>query len=76
MSKYKFLYVLSFDNMSTNNFKGLKEELTDSKFMMGKNGVLRIAVGTDEDNSFKPHSYRLSEFLKGHTALFFTNKSE
>ena len=25
MSKFKYLYVLSFDNMSTNNFKGLKE---------------------------------------------------
>lgn len=25
MKKYKFLYVLSFENMSTNNFKGLKE---------------------------------------------------
>lgn len=47
--------------MSTNNFKGLKEELADSKFMMGKNGVLRIALGTDEETSFKPHSYRLSE---------------
>lgn len=48
MTKFKYMYVLSFDNMSTNNFKGLKEELTDSKFMMGKNGVLRIALGTDE----------------------------
>lgn len=76
MSRFKYLYVLSFLNMSTNNFKGLKEELNDSKFMMGKNGVLRIALGTDEDSSFKPNSYRLSEFLKGHVALFFTNKSE
>ena len=47
MKKYKNVYVLAFENMSTNNFKGLKEELTDSKFMMGKNGVLRIALGTD-----------------------------
>lgn len=76
MSKFKYLYILSWDNMSTNNFKGLKEELTDSKFMMGKNGVLKVAFGTDEDNSFKPHSYRLGEFLKGHVAIFFTNKNE
>ena len=25
MKKFKNVYVLSFDNMSTNNFKGLKE---------------------------------------------------
>jgi hypothetical protein len=44
--------------------------------MMGKNGVLKVAFGTDEENSFKPHTYRLGEFLKGHVALFFTNKNE
>jgi len=33
--------------MSNNNFKSLKESLTDSKFMMGKNKVIGIALGTD-----------------------------
>lgn len=48
MKKYKTLYILSFDNMSTNNFKGLKEDLPDSKFLMGKNKVISVAFGTDE----------------------------
>ena len=61
IDKFKYIYVLSFDNMSTNNFKGLKEDLPDSKFMMGKNGVLRIALGVDEETSYKKHLYRLSE---------------
>jgi mRNA turnover protein 4 len=60
MAKYKYLYVLSFENMSTNNFKNLRESLTDSKFLMGKNKVIGVALGTDEENSFKPNTYRIA----------------
>jgi hypothetical protein len=34
--------------MSTNNFKAIKEALTDSKFMMGKNKVIGVAFGNEE----------------------------
>ena len=47
MAKYKYVYVLTFENMSTNNFKSLRESLTDSKFLMGKNKVMGVAFGTD-----------------------------
>ena len=47
MGRYKHLYVLTFDNMSTNNFKNLKESIEDSKFLMGKNKVLGVAFGTE-----------------------------
>ena len=47
--------------MTTNNFKALREELTDSKFLMGKNKVIAVALGNDEEDSFKPNSYQLSE---------------
>lgn len=62
--------------MSTNNFKSLRESLTDSKFLMGKNKVIGVALGTDEENSYKPHTYRISQDLKGHCTLFFTNKDK
>lgn len=75
LKKFKNLYVLTFDNMTTNNFKALKEALPDSKFLMGKNRVLATAFGTDEESSFKPNSFRVGELLKGHCTLFFTNKS-
>ena len=47
MGRYKYVYVLTFENMSTNNFKAFKETLTDSKFLMGKNRVLSVAFGSD-----------------------------
>lgn len=75
LNKYKYLYVLSFDNMSTNNFKALREKLTDSKFLMGKNRVIAIALGHDEESTYKPNSYRVANDLKGHCTLFFTNRT-
>ena len=45
MGRFKYIFVLTFENMSTNNFKSLKESLTDSKFLMGKNKVISVALG-------------------------------
>jgi hypothetical protein len=33
--------------MSTNNFKNLKDSLPDSKFLMGKNKVIGVALGNE-----------------------------
>ena len=46
--------------MTTNNFKAMKESVEDSKFLMGKNKVISVALGKDEENSHKPNSYRLA----------------
>ena len=45
--------------MTTNNFKVFKDAVPDSKFLMGKNKVLAVAFGTDEENSHMPNSYRI-----------------
>lgn len=75
LDKFKYVYVLSFDNMSTNNFKSLREALTDSKFLMGKNKVIGVALGNDEENTYRPNTYRIAQDLKGHCTLFFTNRN-
>ncbi len=76
VNKYKYLYVLTFENMSTNNFKKLRESLSDSKFLMGKNKVIQVALGVNEESSFKPNSFKISQDLKGQCTLFFTNKTK
>lgn len=63
LARYSYLYLLTFDNMSTNNFKALRESLTDSKFLMGKNKVIGVALGVDEENSYKPNSYRVTQVV-------------
>lgn len=75
LKKFKYVYVLAYENMTTNNFKAFKETLNDSKFLMGKNKVMGVAFGTSEENSFLPNSFRIGELLKGHCTLFFTNRN-
>ncbi len=75
LKKFKYVYVLHYENMTTNNFKAFKETLNDSKFLMGKNKVMAVAFGTNEENSFLPNSFRIGELLKGHCTLFFTNRN-
>lgn len=48
MKKFKYVFVLTYENMTTNNFKAFKDALDDSKFLMGKNKVMGVAFGTDE----------------------------
>lgn len=48
LKKFKYVYVLTYENMTTNNFKSFKEVLDDSKFLMGKNKVMAVAFGTDQ----------------------------
>lgn len=60
INRYKYAYVLAYENMSTNNFKVLKETLADSKFMMGKNRVIGVAFGNEEE-TYKPNSYKIAE---------------
>jgi len=43
---------------------------------MGKNKVIGIALGTDEESTFKPNTYKITQDLKGHCTLFFTNKTK
>lgn len=75
MKKFKYVFVLTYENMTTNNFKAFKEALDDSKFLMGKNKVMGVGFGTNEENSFLPNSFRIGELLKGHCAIFFTNRN-
>ncbi len=45
IEKYKRCFVLSFENMRTGPFKKIQGEMRDSKFYIGKNKVIQVALG-------------------------------
>jgi mRNA turnover protein 4 len=60
--------------MRTEQFKELREELKDSsRFLMGSNKVLQVALGKSESDEIKTNIHLLSERIKGHVGLLFTN---
>ena len=36
---------------------------------------MQIALGKDEESSYKPNLYLLTKYLRGETGILFTNKS-
>jgi len=52
----------------------LRNYWNTSKFIIGKNKVLQVALGKSPDDEHKLNSHKLSSFLKGSCGLFFSDK--
>ena len=74
VGSFASVYVITYQNMTTNPFKALREQLSDCRFCLGKNKVMGVALGRDEKESFVPNLFQLSALLKAQCCLFFTNK--
>lgn len=61
IGKYENLFVFSHANMRTNPFRDIQVDFNDSKFFLGKNKVMQIALGRTEDEEFKKNLHKISE---------------
>ncbi|XP_002967001.2 mRNA turnover protein 4 homolog [Selaginella moellendorffii] len=72
--EFRELYVFSFENMRNGKFKALRDELKSStRFFLGSNKVLQIAIGKGPSDEVKEGIHKASEFLCGNTGMLFTN---
>eukprot|EP01017_Pseudomicrothorax_dubius_P009115 TRINITY_DN1304_c0_g2_i1.p1 TRINITY_DN1304_c0_g2~~TRINITY_DN1304_c0_g2_i1.p1 ORF type:complete len:221 (-),score=52.54 TRINITY_DN1304_c0_g2_i1:151-813(-) len=76
LDKYYNCFVFSHQNMTTTPFRDLQLEWKDSRFILGKNKVIHVALGKTEETSHKTNSYKLTEYLRGDTGLLLTNKTK
>lgn len=71
---YISVYVFSFENMRNVKFKDLRDQLKgSSRFFLGSNKVLQIALGRTAADEVKDGIHKASEMLHGECGLFFTN---
>ena len=74
---YKNAFVLSFTNIRAGPFKALAHKMRDdSKFFLGKNKVIQVAMGKTSEDEHGPNTSQLCKYLKGHVCLLTTNKSK
>lgn len=74
LEDYISVYVFSFENMRNVKFKDLRDRLKGrSRFFLGSNKVLQIAVGRTVSDEVKDGIHKASEMLHGECGLFFTN---
>lgn len=71
--QYKSIYLFACANMRSDPLKQLRMEMKDSRFLYGRNKVMRLALGKSKSEAYIPGIEELSEQLKGETGLLFTN---
>ena len=74
LGTYASVYVFRCANLRNNTFKDLKADLRDtSRFFMGSNKVLQVALGKGPEDEQSDNLHKVSEHVKGHAGLVFTN---
>nr|CAG4636439.1 EOG090X0BJA [Eubosmina coregoni]SVE70003.1 EOG090X0BJA [Eubosmina coregoni] len=72
---YSHIYLFSVQNMRNNKLKFIRNEWKDSRFFLGKNRVIAVALGRSKEDECKENIHEISKRLKGQCGILFTNKS-
>ncbi|CAC9699278.1 ribosome biogenesis protein MRT4, putative [Plasmodium sp. DRC-Itaito] len=68
-----YVYVLDIRTYSNNNLKiAIEHFKPNGKFFIGKNKLMKLALGINENNEIKPNMSKISELLIGNRILLIT----
>jgi mRNA turnover protein 4 len=67
-------YALSFANQRASALKELRATWSDSRFVIGKNRLMQLALGETPDTAHRPGMDSLAGDLHGQVGLLFTNR--
>lgn len=70
---YRHLFVFSVSNERNASLKQLREQWKGSRFFLGKNKVVMVALGRDEASEHRDGLAAVSDRLHGNCGLLFTN---
>ncbi|TDH73480.1 uncharacterized protein CCR75_003085 [Bremia lactucae] len=74
VNTYDSIFVFTFQNMRSNHFKDVRMEFKDSRFFLGKNKVMKLALGRSKEEEYAQNLHCLSNDVSGNTGLLFTSK--
>ena len=74
VDEFEHAYIFSFDNMRSNLFKGMRQQLKKSRVFLGKNKVMQLALGKSKKDEYREDTARLGRQLRGQRGLLFTNE--
>nr|SVE74386.1 EOG090X0BJA [Daphnia barbata] len=76
VEKYSHLYLFSVQNMRSSKLKSIRNEWKDSRFFLGKNRVIAIALGRSKEAECRENLHEFSKRLKGQCGIVFTDKTK
>lgn len=73
---FSYIYLFQVENMRNNKFKELREQWPTSRFFMGKNKVMQVALGKTPSEEYKKNLFRLATKISGSgCGLLFSNNA-
>lgn len=71
---YPHVFTFSVQNDRSELWRNVREaRKDDSRFFMGNNKVMQVALGRDAESSHKDNVHKLCRYLTGHSGLLFTS---
>ncbi len=64
VDEFEHLFLLSFHNMRSNKFKRMRMDWKDSRFFLGKNKIMQVALGRNAEEEYQENMHKISE-VKG-----------
>lgn len=71
-----FVYVFRVSNMKNSQMKAVREQWPNSKFFLGKNKVMQLAIGKSNEDEIKPGMAKLAQHVTGSRGLLATDRTE
>ena len=77
VEEYKNAYVVSFQNIRSGPFKVVANQWReDSRFYLGKNKVMMVALGKKPEEEPADNTHLLSKYLRGQVCLLLSNQGK
>ncbi|GAB1597717.1 mRNA turnover protein 4 homolog [Argonauta hians] len=76
VDKYARIFIFSVENMRNVQLKSVRYEWRHSRFFLGKNKVMALALGKSPETEYRDNLHKLSAQLKGQAGLLFTNQTK
>ncbi|XP_068097835.1 mRNA turnover protein 4 homolog isoform X1 [Hyperolius riggenbachi] len=73
---YKYLFVLSVENMRNNKLKDVRNAWKHSRLFFGKNKVMILALGKGPCDEYKDNVHLLGKCLRGEVGLLCTSRTK
>lgn len=74
VDKFGSIYVISTPGMRNTILKKLRADWRDSRFYMGRNKIMQVALGRDEAEEYAENLRQVASQLSGNVGLLFTNR--
>lgn len=76
IDEYARIFVFSVEHMRNNKLKDVRMEWRHSRFFLGKNKVMGLALGRSAEEEIADNLHKVTQILAGQKGLLFTNQTK